>query len=75
MPMCGRLAIYSPIQVFADLLDAQSSMELDPSYNVAPSGAIPACRLDTEGQRELVRLRWGAGPPLVQGAGHPLQHD
>lgn len=65
--MCGRLAIYSSPERLASYLDAQTELQLAPSYNVAPSQAIPACRLDARGQRELIALHWGLVPHWSNG--------
>lgn len=65
--MCGRLAIYSSPETFATYLDAQTELQLAPSYNVAPSQPIPACRLDERGQRTLIALHWGLVPHWSNG--------
>lgn len=67
--MCGRFTQYSDISTYAEYLDAEvgSQTEYTPHYNVAPTQSIWAARLSTEGQRELVTLRWGLVPHWSKG--------
>lgn len=44
--------------------------EMGPSWNVAPTQAVPVCRLDETGQRELSVMRWGFTPRRA-GPGSP----
>ncbi len=60
--MCGRFAFYSPAEATAALFGADTSSELPPRYNVAPTQDIAAIRRDAEGTPELVSLRWGLVP-------------
>lgn len=60
--MCGRFAFYSPSEATAALFGVQSSLTVEPRYNVAPTQFIAAIREDDEKERELVMLRWGLVP-------------
>jgi putative SOS response-associated peptidase YedK len=59
--VCGRFAFYSPSEATAALFGVDSSIEVEPHYNIAPSQYIAAIRNATAG-RELVMLRWGLLP-------------
>ncbi|MGD8576423.1 MAG: SOS response-associated peptidase [Thiohalophilus sp.] len=65
--MCGRLALYTPPDELAQWLDAVPRLALAPHYNLAPGLDLAACRLDNEGQRELVALHWGLVPHWSKG--------
>ncbi len=60
--MCGRFAFYSPSEAAAALFGAESSMDLKPRYNIAPTQDIAAIRNAESDGRELVLLRWGLVP-------------
>jgi putative SOS response-associated peptidase YedK len=64
--MCGRFAQFSDLRTLATRFGvaeaAVRAVEWPPRYNIAPSTPILAVRLDGEGQRELVRLKWGLLP-------------
>ncbi len=64
--MCGRFALSSQVKVLARHFGvAEAGVRVEegpPRYNIAPSTPILAVRLDPEGQRELVRLKWGLVP-------------
>lgn len=64
--MCGRYAQYGPISrpsrycgVAEDHILAD---EAPPRYNIAPSSDVLVVRLGDDGERELVRLKWGLVP-------------
>jgi putative SOS response-associated peptidase YedK len=62
--MCGRFTrLYTWKQLHA-LLDLRwpEALEIIPSYNVAPTQIAPVCRIDSRGEREMVRMRWGLTP-------------
>ncbi|MBL8746428.1 MAG: SOS response-associated peptidase [Phycisphaerae bacterium] len=62
--MCGRFTrLYTWKQLHA-LLDLRypENIEIKPSWNVAPTQTTPVCRLNKEGERELVPMRWGFTP-------------
>ena len=60
--MCGRFAFYSPSEATAALFGVDTSIELEPRYNIAPTQDIAAIRNAAEAGRELVLLRWGLLP-------------
>ena len=60
--MCGRFAFYSPSEAAAALFGVSSSLDIEPRYNIAPTQNIAAIRIDEQGARELVSLRWGLVP-------------
>ncbi len=61
--MCGRFtAEYSWSEVHAFLNVIGAPRNLRPRYNVSPTTDIDVVRLNSEGQRELVSMRWGLIP-------------
>jgi len=60
--MCGRFAFYSPSEATAALFGVNTSIAVEPRYNIAPTQYIAAIR-DTDGAgRELAMFRWGLVP-------------
>lgn len=59
--MCGRFAFYSPSEAAAALFGVDTSIAVEPHYNIAPTQYIAAIRTAESG-RELVMLRWGLLP-------------
>ncbi len=65
--MCGRYSLSSPIDDLRLYFEFEDSLpNLAPSYNVAPSHAVPVVRLDT-GVRVLAFVRWGLTPQWAKG--------
>jgi len=64
--MCGRLTQFTDISTVASRFEVQARLVLaddgPPRYNVAPSTSILVVRAGEEGQRELVRMKWGLVP-------------
>ena len=60
--MCGRFAFYSPAEAAAALFGVSTGTEVKPRYNIAPTQDLAAIRNSTDGERELVMLRWGLVP-------------
>ena len=60
--MCGRFAFYSPAEAAAALFGVTTTAEVKPRYNIAPTQELAAIRDSTDGERELVMLRWGLVP-------------
>lgn len=62
--MCGRYVLKAALPDIARMLgmDVDPGLALEPSYNIAPTSLVPACRLDPAGQRAFARLRWGLTP-------------
>jgi len=59
--MCGRFNRFETIQQIATRFGAKPSGELlaPPNYNAAPQDLHPVIRLDPDGEREIVEMRWG----------------
>ncbi len=61
--MCGRYTLATPVERLAEEFGFEnSSVELPPNYNVAPTQGVAAV-LEEGGQRRLEVLRWGLIPP------------
>jgi len=62
--MCGRYYSKSDKQKIAEAfrVKAPDSLVIFPSYNVAPQTFQPVIRIDDEGNREIVKMRWGLVP-------------
>ena len=62
-PMCGRLTqhyTWAEVHAFLDVFGA--AQNLRPRYSIAPTTAVDVVRLDADGRRELVTMRWGLIP-------------
>ncbi|WP_411725822.1 SOS response-associated peptidase [Methyloglobulus sp.] len=59
--MCGRFALYTDPIALAKKFQAVNVPEWLPSYNVAPSQAIPIIRQE-QGRRAFAMTRWGLIP-------------
>ena len=60
--MCGRFTQnYTWEQVHAFRVFG-TPRNLQPHYNIAPTNTVDVIRLDKQGQRELVPMRWGLVP-------------
>jgi putative SOS response-associated peptidase YedK len=60
--MCGRYELHSHPAVIALAFGLPQQPEIPPRYNIAPTTDVPIVRVNSEGQRELVRMRWGLVP-------------
>ncbi len=62
--MCGRYDNLIPRDALEQLfgVDALPESNFPPRYNIAPTQDVPIVRLDREGRRELVLVRWGLVP-------------
>jgi putative SOS response-associated peptidase YedK len=61
--MCGRFTQnYTWEEVYAFLKVFGTPRNLRPHYNIAPTTIVDVIRLDREGRRELVSMRWGLVP-------------
>lgn len=61
--MCGRFTQhYTWQQVHAFLSVFGPARNLQPHYNLAPTDTVDVIRLDKEGKRELLPMRWGLIP-------------
>jgi putative SOS response-associated peptidase YedK len=61
--MCGRLTVNSQAQYIAEFFAALNCSDVPKSYNISPTQALPAVRIDPEnGRRTLIDLHWGLIP-------------
>ncbi len=61
--MCGRFTqryTWSEVHTFLNVFG--TPLNLRPRYNIAPTTTVDVVRLDREGRRELVSMRWGLVP-------------
>jgi putative SOS response-associated peptidase YedK len=59
--MCGRYTLSTPAGRLAEEFQLDSTVDIPPSYNVAPTQQVAAV-LEDEGGRRLEMLRWGLVP-------------
>ena len=57
--MCGRYELHSHPAAIALVFGLAEAPEVHPHYNIAPMTDVPIVRIGTDGERELVRMRWG----------------
>ncbi len=58
--MCDRFTqhyTWAEVHVFLSVFGAPQNLR--PRYNIAPTTWVDAVRLDEDGERELVLMRWG----------------
>jgi len=60
--MCGRMVLTRSASEIAEAFGLESDLELQPSYNVAPSLPVPVVRANASRGRRLDCLRWGLIP-------------
>ena len=61
--MCGRFTQrYTWSEVLQFLRVFGPPRNLQPHYNIAPTMTVDVIRLDKDGKRELVPMRWGLIP-------------
>ena len=61
--MCGRYSLSISPETIASLFNFYSNVEaIPPRFNIAPTQTATVLRLDRDGNRELVPLRWGLVP-------------
>jgi putative SOS response-associated peptidase YedK len=60
--MCGRYELHSNPAVIALTFGLAHPPDVHARYNIAPTTDVPIVRLNSDGQRELVRMRWGLVP-------------
>jgi putative SOS response-associated peptidase YedK len=61
--MCGRFTqnyTWEEVQSFRNLIGTPRNLR--PRYNIAPTTGVDVIRLDADGRRELVSMRWGLLP-------------
>jgi len=60
--MCGRYELHSHPAAIALAFGLAHPPDVHARYNIAPTTDVPIVRVNAEGQRELVRMRWGLVP-------------
>ena len=60
--MCGRYELHSHPAAIALAFGLAGPPDLHPRYNIAPTTDVPVVRVNADGHRELVRMRWGLVP-------------
>ena len=61
--MSGRFTqkyTWSEVHTFLSVFGTPKNLQ--PRYNIAPTTTVDVMRLDAEGRRELVSMRWGLVP-------------
>ncbi|HSG63820.1 MAG TPA: SOS response-associated peptidase [Gammaproteobacteria bacterium] len=66
--MCGRFALFVPIEQLAEEYELTNAPELEPRYNIAPSQSVLAVRESRQGERLALALRWGLVPHWAKDA-------
>jgi len=66
--MCGRYTLSTPAGRLAEEFQLDSTVEIPPSYNVAPTQQVAAV-IEDEGGRRLEMLRWGLVPSWADDPG------
>jgi len=72
--MCGRFALDTPPKKLAEHFNLSGELDISPSWNIAPSSRICTITNDTEGHRQLSKMKWGLIPLWAKEAtiGHKL---
>jgi putative SOS response-associated peptidase YedK len=60
--MCGRYELHSHPAAIALAFGLAHPPDVHARYNIAPMTDVPIVRINAEGHRELVRMRWGLVP-------------
>jgi putative SOS response-associated peptidase YedK len=60
--MCGRYELHANPAAIALAFGLAHPPSIHPRYNIAPMQQVPIVRVNAEGQRELVQVRWGLVP-------------
>src|SRR5688572_16548729 len=60
--MCGRYELHANPAAIALAFGLAYPPELHARYNIAPMQQVPIVRLNAQGERELVQVRWGLVP-------------
>lgn len=59
--MCGRYALYSPMEAVAVQFEAEARADWTPRYNLAPTAVVPVVAAASAG-RVILAHRWGLVP-------------
>ena len=60
--MCGRFTLYTEPKILVKQFAIKEYMDFDPSYNIAPSQAIPVIYELKDYGRKMALMRWGLVP-------------
>ena len=60
--MCGRYELHSHPATIALAFALAYPPEVNARYNIAPMTEVPIIRVDSEGERQFGRMRWGLVP-------------
>ena len=60
--MCGRYELHTHPAAIALAFGLAHPPDVHARYNIAPMTDVPIVRVNAEGRRELVRMRWGLVP-------------
>jgi len=60
--MCGRYELHSHPTAIALAFGLAHPPEISARFNIAPTQQVPIVRLNADGERELVQVRWGLVP-------------
>ena len=60
--MCGRFKLEMPFRELVRLYNLLRFYEPEPRFNIAPSQPVAAVRLNAQGERECVAMKWGIVP-------------
>ncbi|HVO90416.1 MAG TPA: SOS response-associated peptidase [Casimicrobiaceae bacterium] len=60
--MCGRYELHTHPAAIALAFGVAHAPHFAPRYNIAPTDDIPIVRINSHGERELARMRWGLVP-------------
>ena len=60
--MCGRYGLNVTPQIVSDFFDIETTPNLPPRYNIAPTQDAPVVRRARDGRRTLSMMRWGLVP-------------
>jgi putative SOS response-associated peptidase YedK len=60
--MCGRYALNTTPRTIAGLFDLDTTPNLPPRYNIAPTQEAPVVRRSRDGRHALAPMRWGLVP-------------
>ncbi|MFO0987519.1 MAG: SOS response-associated peptidase [Alphaproteobacteria bacterium] len=67
--MCGRYSITDPDEAIRSLFGYNGPpFDFAPRYNAAPTQSMPVVRLNHEGKRAIVAMRWGLIPSWAKEA-------
>jgi putative SOS response-associated peptidase YedK len=72
--MCGRYSLTTAPEALRRLFELDTTPNLEPRYNIAPSQSAPVVRFAAAGAREFAMPRWGLIPSWAKDAsiGHKM---